>query len=176
MKKYQVIVIDPPWEVKKLTRKVRPNQVAMDYSTMSLEQIKSLPIHNIMDDKCWIFLWTTQKYLYESKSILEYWGGHYLLTMVWEKTYGRSTGMPLFGFRYNAEFILVGYTKKPDLWPKRPLIPAVFQAENIKHSQKPDKFYKMIELLGENRIDIFARQKRIGWDVWGNEVDSDITL
>jgi len=177
MKKYNIIVIDPPWDVKKLTHKDRPNQVEMDYPTMSLEQIKSLPIGGLADDKCWFFLWTTQKYLFDSRVILEHWGGHYLLTMVWEKTFGKSAGMPLFGFRWNAEFIIVGYKNKPDLWIKgKPLIPAVFQAENIRHSQKPDRFYKLIESLGENRIDIFARQKREGWDVWGNEVESDIDL
>ena len=97
--------------------------------------------------------------------------------MVWEKTFGKSAGMPLYGFRWNGEFILVGYKKKLDLWIKgKPLIPAVFSAENIKHSQKPDRFYKLIEPLGENRIDIFARKKRDGWDVWGNEVESDIKL
>jgi len=177
VKKYNIVVVDPPWDVKKLTHKARPNQVAMDYPTMSLEDIKALPIQNILDDNCWLFLWTTQKYLFESKAILEHWGLHYLLTMVWEKTYGHSAGMPLFGFRWNAEFILVGYKNKPPLWVKgKSLIPAVFQAENIRHSQKPDKFYLMIENLGEKRIDIFARSKRLGWDVWGNEVESDIKL
>jgi N6-adenosine-specific RNA methylase IME4 len=173
-KKYQIIVIDPPWDVKKLTRKSRPNQVNMDYPTMSLEQIKALDIKSIAGDKCWIFLWATQKYLFEAKSVLEHWGGHYLLTMVWEKTFGRSAGMPLFGFRWNGEFVLVGYNKiKPDLWLKgKPLIPAVFSAENIRHSQKPDKFYELIEPLGETRIDIFARKERDGWDVWGDEVES----
>jgi N6-adenosine-specific RNA methylase IME4 len=90
---------------------------------------------------------------------------------VWEKTYGRSAGMPLYGFRWNAEFILIGYKNKPQLFPKRKLIPLVFQAENIKHSKKPDKFYKMVEVLGDKRIDLFARNEREGWDVWGNEVN-----
>ena len=84
--------------------------------------------------------------------------------------------MALYGFRWNAEFILVGTMGKKDMFPKSKLIPAVFQAENIRHSQKPDRFYKLIEPLGENRIDIFARNKRDGWDVWGNEVESDIEL
>jgi N6-adenosine-specific RNA methylase IME4 len=176
MKKYQIIVIDPPWPIKKLTRKARPKQTTMDYTTMSLEQIRQLPINTLADEKCLCFLWTTQKYLFDSKSILERWGFHHLLTMVWEKTYGRSAGMPLYGFRWNAEFILVGYKSKPKLWPKRKLIPAVFAAENIKHSQKPDKFYQLIEPLGNPRIDLFARQKRQGWDVWGNEVESDIIM
>ena len=91
---------------------------------------------------------------------------------VWEKTYGVSAGMPLYGYGWNAEFILVGYCgDKPTLWPKRSLIPLVFQGENIKHSQKPDVFYKNIEVLGNDRIDMFARNKRDGWDVWGDEIE-----
>ena len=169
---YKVIVVDPPWHVKKLTHKARPNQVNMDYKTMTLEEIKALPISFLADENSWLFLWTTQRYLYLAPDIVKQWGFNILLTMVWEKTYGRSAGMPLFGFRWNAEFILVGYKNKPPLWPKRKLIPAVFNAPNIKHSQKPDVFYEMIEKLGEPRVDIFARKQREGWDVWGDEVVS----
>ena len=143
----------------------------MDYSLMELHQIKELPIKTIAKDKCWIFLWTTQKYIFESKKVLESWGFNYLMMGVWEKTFGKSAGMPLYGFRWNAEFIAIGYNKKPDLWIKGiRLIPLCFQAENIWHSQKPNKFYKLIEPLGIDRIDLFARQKREGWDCWGNEV------
>ncbi len=169
-KKYEIIVVDPPWPVKKLTHKARPNQTTMDYSVMSVDEIKQLPIGSLADDSCWCFLWTTQKFLFESKTILEEWGFKLLLTMVWEKTYGKSAGMPLFGFRWNGEFILVGYKQKPTLWPKRKLIPAVFQAENIRHSQKPNRFYELLEPLAETRIDVFARRRRQGWDVWGNEI------
>ena len=138
---------------------------------MELHQIKELPIKTIAKDKCWIFLWTTQKYIFESKKVLESWGFNYLMMGVWEKTFGKSAGMPLYGFRWNAEFIAIGYNKKPDLWIKgKRLIPFCFQAENIRHSQKPNKFYKLIEPLGFDRIDLFARQKREGWDCWGDEV------
>lgn len=169
-KKYDIIVVDPPWPIKKLTRKARPNQTKMDYKTMTTTQISQLSISSLANDNCLCFLWTTQKFLQRSSSILEYWGFTRLLTMVWEKTYGRSAGMPLFGFSWNAEFIHVGYNKKPVLWPKRPLIPVVFQAENLRHSQKPDKFYEMVETFGKTRIDIFARKQRKDWDVWGDEV------
>jgi len=171
LKKYGLIVVDPPWQVKKLTRKARPKQVTMDYETMSIQEIKSLPIGNIADDNCWLFLWTTQKFLFDAKEVLETWGFSYLATGVWKKTYGKSAGMPLFGFRWNIEFVLVGYKKKPDIWPKRSLIPLGFSAPNIKHSQKPDKFYKMIESLAGNRVDIFARQMREGWDTIGYDLD-----
>ena len=142
MKKYQIIVVDPPWKVKKIQNKQRPNQVEMDYQMMSLEEIANLKISDIADYNSWCFLWTTQKYLWDSKAILEGWGFKHKLVMVWEKTYGRSAGMPLYGFRWNAEFILVGVKGKKDMFPKRKLIPAVFQAENIKHSQKPNRFYE----------------------------------
>ena len=169
-KKYNIIVVDPPWPVKKLTHSARPNQVKMDYPTMNVFEIAQLPIGILAESKSMCFLWTTQKFLFQAESILTVWGFHLLLTMVWEKTFGKSAGMPLYGFRWNAEFILVGYKTKPDLWPSRKLIPCVFQAENIRHSQKPNLFYKLIEPLGDTRIDLFARQEREGWDCWGNEV------
>ena len=168
--KYNLIVVDPPWDIKKLTRKARPNQIKMDYSVMTLDEIKSLSIARIADDPCILFLWTIQKYLFSSLDVLTAWGFNHLLTMTWEKTYGRSSGMPLFGFRWNVEFILVGYNVKPQLWPKHKLIPAAFSAENKGHSIKPDEFYTMVEHLGDRRIDIFARKKRNGWDAWGDEV------
>lgn len=173
MKPYNIIVIDPPWLVNKLVHKSRPNQKEMDYKRMTDEQIANMNIPLLADKECWLFLWTTQKFLFKAKNILDGWGFRYMLTMVWEKTYGRSSGMPLKGFRWNCEFILVGTNFNPTLWPKRPLIPCCFQAENIRHSQKPDKFYELIKDLGEKRVDIFARQRRDGWDAWGDEVVSD---
>ncbi len=95
-KKYNLIVIDPPWNVKKVTHKDRPNQTEMDYPTMSLDEIKNLNIKSLAKDECWIFLWTTQKYLFKTKDVLEHWGFKHLNTAVWEKTFGKSAGMPLF--------------------------------------------------------------------------------
>jgi len=166
-----VIVIDPPWNIKKLTHKARPNQIKMDYNTMSMDEIKSLNISDIADDNSWCFLWTTQKYLFEAKKVLEGFGFKYMFLMTWKKCAGISEGMPLFGFRWNSEFVLVGSKGKKKLWVRgNPLIKMCFEGINIRHSQKPDEFYNMIEKLGDKRIDIFARNKRIGWDVWGDEV------
>ncbi len=175
-KKYDLIVVDPPWPLKKLTRRCRPNQKRFDYKTLSMEDIEKLKISTLGKEKSMCLLWCTQKTLFDAKKILENWGFSHLLTMVWEKTYGRSSGMPLFGFRWNAEFILVGTTKKISLWPQQKLIPAVFQAPNIGHSIKPSKFYDLVSPLGERKIDIFARKKREGWDVWGDEVESSINF
>jgi len=170
-KTYDVIVVDPPWQIKKISRKVRQKQTSMDYSTMPIDEIKALPISRLSKKSTLVFMWTIQKYLFDAKDVLGSWGFNYLCMGVWEKTYGRSNGMPLYGFRWNAEFIAIGYKNKPELWPKKKLMPLCFQAENVRHSQKPDKFYEMVEGFGETRIDLFARQKRQGWDSWGDEID-----
>lgn len=172
---FEVIVVDPPWPVRKIRQRLRPNQTTMDYATMSVDQITKLPIRSLATAATatsWLFLWVPQKFLFDAKGILEGWGFNYLVTSVWQKTYGVSAGMPLYGFRWNAEFILIGYRRKPELWPSRPLIPLVFQAENVRHSQKPDLFYETVVALGKPRIDVFARKARKGWYVWGNEVVS----
>lgn len=75
-KKYKVIYADPPWNVKKIMRKVRPNQVSMDYPTMTLDRIKSLPVKDISDDNCCLFLWTIQSFLPKAFGVLEAWGSN----------------------------------------------------------------------------------------------------
>jgi N6-adenosine-specific RNA methylase IME4 len=177
MKKYQLIVIDPPWQIEKIQKKVRPNQVDMDYQMMSIEEIKALPVGDIADDNCILFIWTIDKYLYETKPILEYWGFKYHLTMSWDK----CNGLAMYGFNRQTEFILVGLKGNHEAYPTRKTIPTSFTAKSERHSAKPDTFYMLLDVLDGDRIDMFARQGRdtlFGhhWDVWGNEVESDIEL
>jgi len=88
-KKYDVIVIDPPWPVKKIIRGVRPNQTAsLDYPTMKLNEIKKLPINTIAKDNSICFLWTIQKYLRDSFDVLEEFGFNYQRTITWDKRKG----------------------------------------------------------------------------------------
>lgn len=182
MKKYQVIYADPPWEVKKIQRKVRPNQVHFDYETMSIDDIKNMPISNITDDNCVCFIWTTQSYLPHTFEILKAWGFKYQRTITWDK----MNGLCLFGFHNRTEFIVFGYKGKIEMYPKRNAIPTLFQisSKGGKHSQKPDQIRKAIEVFGENRLELFARSRDgffpnheyIGWDVYGNEVEGSVKL
>jgi N6-adenosine-specific RNA methylase IME4 len=171
-KKYQIIVIDPPWELQKIIKRVRPNQVDMDYPMMPLDAIKALPISSIAADTCTLFLWTIDKYLYDSKDILGAWGFNYHVTMAWDKT----NGLAMYGFNRQTEFVVVGFKGNHDAYPKRPTIPTSFRAKSRFHSSKPDSFYFMLDVLDGDRIDLFARQHRQDlfannkWDVWGNEV------
>lgn len=178
MKKYQIIVADPPWQITKIKKRVRPNQVEMDYPMMTLDEIRELPISKIAADSSICFIWTIDKYLYETPKILEVWGFKYHLTMAWNKT----NGLAMYGFNRQTEFIVVGLRGKHEAYPKRKTIRTSFTAKSPYHSRKPDEFYQMLDVLDGERIDLFARSSRSGWfgakqwDVWGNEVKSDIEL
>lgn len=167
-KKYNIIYADPPWEMTKIKRKVRPNQKGFDYPTMKLEEIKNLPIQKLANENCVCFLWTTQKYLKSAFEVMEKWGFKYQRTLTWDK----QNGMCLFGFHNRTEFILFGYKGKIEMYPKRKAVPTLFQisSKKLKHSQKPDEIQKAIEVFGNEKIELFARRTIEGWDCWGNEV------
>ncbi len=170
--KYNVIYIDPPWDIKKIQRKVRPNQIEMDYPTMTLDQIKNLPIKSISEDNSVCFLWTIQKYLPYAFDVLKEWGFKYQRTITWDK----QNGMCLFGFHHRTEFLLFGYKGKIEMYPRRKAFPTLVQCKTDKHSKKPHVFRELIEPFGDKKIELFAREKHEGWHAWGNEVKSDITL
>ena len=166
--RYDLIVVDPPWPVKKTgKRKSRPNQGTMlDYSTMSVDEIKALNVCDISSDNSMLFLWTTHAFLEQAFDVLRAWNFKYQRCLTWDK----ANGMCLFGFHHRTEFCLFGYRGRIEAFPKRKAVPTVFSGKSERHSAKPDEFYKLVEPLGEKRIDIFARREREGWAVWGNEV------
>lgn len=164
---YDVIVIDPPWPIQKVKRRVRPNQKEMDYSMMSIDDIKSLNVANLANDNCMVFMWQIDKFLYESKEILEEWGFKYHLTLAWDK----GNGMSLAGFNRRTEYVVVGYKGKLEMYPKRKTVKTSFSAKSTGHSVKPDLFYEMLEVIPGKKVDVFARKQREGWDVLGNEID-----
>jgi len=175
-KKYNIIYADPPWPMKVIPRKVRPKQLDMPYSVMTYEDICNLPVQNICDDnECHLFLWTTQKWLPKAFYVMECWGFKYNCTITWDKTYGFTP----FSFMWSTEFLLYGQLKGK--W-KRPKGIGKFktchQHKPIGHSIKPHLFRQIIMgFCGDlPRIELFARKKILGWDVWGNEVESDIEL
>jgi site-specific DNA-methyltransferase (adenine-specific) len=165
-KKYDVIYADPPWFIKKTKRDVRPNQIEMDYPMMDIEEIKSLPVESISKNNSVLFLWTTNGYLPKTFSVMERWGFRYQRTITWDK----SNGMCLFGFHHRTEFLLFGYRGKIEIYPKRRTFPTLVSAKSFRHSEKPQIFRDLILPWGEKRIELFARTKTDGWDVWGNEV------
>jgi len=167
--KYDVIVIDPPWDIGKIIRKVRPKQgPTLDYPTMSIGEIASLEIKKIATDDCVLFLWTINQYLGTAIDLVSFWGFRFHLLITWDK----QNGMCLFGFHRRTEFVLVGFKGKIEMYPHRKAMPTIITESSWgKHSVKPDIFYQWAETFGDKKVDLFARRQRPGWDCWGNEVE-----
>ena len=177
MKKYQIIYADPPWRYQD---KGCNGNCEAHYSTMKIKDIASLDIDSICDDNCVLFLWTTYPMLEEALYLINQWGFRYKsIGFQWVKL-NKKALTPFYGLgrwtRGNTEPCLIATRGKPKRIAKD-----VFQLiqEPIRgHSRKPDKVRSEItRLMGElPRIELFARAKTPGWDVWGNEVESDIGL
>ena len=174
-KKYQIIYADPPWEYKESGSGSRV--VSSHYQTMSIEEIKKLPVKNISSEKSMLFLWVTFPKLEYGLATIKAWGFNYFgLGFDWIKLY--KNGKPCFGMGYytrqNTEICLIGVKDKP--YRIKPLVrnvSSVIRAERREHSRKPDCVRDYIVKICGNipRIELFARQKVEGWDYWGNEVN-----
>lgn len=167
--KFRTIVIDPPWQMEKILREVAPNQVGFEYPTMTVDQIKDFSVPaEIADEDCHLFMWTTQKYLPASFSILEAWGFRYVFTMVWHKNGGfQPFNLP----QYNCEFVVYGRKGSPDFIETK-AFPTCFYGARREHSRKPDEFYDLVKRVAPGpRIDIFSREQREGFEQYGNEPD-----
>ena len=175
-KKYNIILADPPWNYNfPATRKEKTK----DYKTMSINEIQNLPINKIADDDCLLFIWVTFKNLEEVFKVIKSWGFDYKTCgFVWVKK--TKHGKDFFGMgeytRANPEICLIGRKGKINIQSRS--VRQLIYAENEKHSQKPYEIRdRIVQLCGDlPRVELFAREKTDGWDVWGNEVESDFTF
>lgn len=165
---YDVIVIDPPWEMKKIERDVAPNQVEFDYPTMSLDEIKALEVP--CADDCHVWLWTTQKYLPEAFDVLKSWGLKYVCTFVWHKPGGfQPFGLP----QYNCEFALYARRGTPEFIAFDDF-KLCFDAPRGHHSEKPEPFYELVRrVTAGRRLDMFSRRAINGFETWGKEAENE---
>jgi len=172
-KKYNIIYADPPWSYKDKA-KAGNRGAAFKYPTQSKDWIDNLPVKNIAEDDCALFLWVTMPKLNECWQLIEKWGFEYKTSaFTWIKKNKKANsffwGMGSFT-RANAELCLIATRGKP----KRisAAVHSVIYSPIEKHSKKPDEARKrIVELMGDiPRIELFAREKVEGWDVWGNEV------
>lgn len=164
--RYECIVIDPPWEMQKIERDVRPNQVAFEYPTMTESELSEFDVPGMSADDAHLFCWTTHKHLPVALRLLDAWGYRYVCTMVWHKPGGfQPIGLP----QYNCEFVLYARKGSPQFIDTK-AFPCCFEAPRREHSRKPDEFYDVIRrVTGGHRIDVFSRESREGFDTFGNE-------
>jgi len=167
-KKYRTIYADPPWEQgmagKYRTRHRRVRTLA--YPTMTVEDICQLPVLDLAEKACHLWLWTTNQFLRDGFDVLQTWGFKYLAPITWVKPSGCGNY-----FVSRTQTLLFGYKDKC-VFPLERYKPTVLYANIPKrHSQKPEEFIDLIESISPvPRIELFARQQRFGWDCWGNEV------
>jgi N6-adenosine-specific RNA methylase IME4 len=166
--RYSCIVIDPPWQMEKIEREVRPNQAWFDYPTMSEDELSAMDVAAMSEDDCHLFCWTTQKFLPMALRLVDVWGFKYVLSMVWHKPGGfQPYNLP----QYNCEFAIYARRGSPKFVDTK-AFNTCFQAPRREHSRKPDEFYDLIRrVTGGKRIDVFSREARDGFDQFGNEAD-----
>lgn len=173
--RFRTIYADPPWRFQNRSGKVAPEHKRLNrYDTMSLEEIKALPVVDIADDQCHLHLWVPNALLPDGIEVLHTWGFEYKTNLVWEKVRkdgepdGRGVG---FYFRNVTELLLFGIRGKQN----RTLAPARSQVNLIRtqkreHSRKPDEMVDLIERCSPGPyLELFARGTREGWLTWGNQ-------
>lgn len=186
-KKYQIIYADPPWSYNARDgKKTKFGGGAMaHYSTMSVDDLKALPIKDISYDNCVLFIWVTFPKLKQGLEIIESWGFEYkTLGFSWHKE--NKNGSLFFGVgsyaKSNCEICLMATRgrvgiKKDMRYPEKVVVKSncvssAINSKRTKHSQKPIEIRdRIVELFGDlPRIELFARERSLGWDAWGNEV------
>lgn len=192
---YRTIVIDPPWQVSAGREigdyvkapdgsqpfGVRCNKArALAYPSMSLDQMALLPVSRLAAENAHLYLWTINRYLRDAFDLLDVWGFSYSTTLVWAK---QPMGGGLGGcYGLAAEYVL---------FARRGILPALSrigrnwwnwkrpydERGKPRHSAKPPAFYAMVQAMSPGPyLEMFARSKREGWHVWGNEVESDVKV
>ena len=188
MKKYQIIYADPPWSYNdKMGDDSAFMSASSSYKTQDLKWIKSLKVNEIADKDCVLFIWAVSPLLPEAFEVIKSWGFKYkTLAFCWSKNTRHKLKVANMG-RWtmgNVELCLLATKGKPkrDIKNIRQLV----EEQRTAHSKKPPMVRKrIVELMGDiPRIELFARKEDTlfelqdwnGWDVWGNEVKSDIKL
>jgi N6-adenosine-specific RNA methylase IME4 len=176
-RRFHTILADPPWQFQNRTGKMAPEHKRLSrYPTMTLQEIKDLPVEAIVRDTAHLYLWVPNALLADGLQVMEHWGFQYKTNLIWYKI--RKDGGPDrrgvgFYFRNVTEMLLFGVRGKN----ARTLQPGRSQ-ENIistqkrEHSRKPDEQYDLIQSCSPGPyLELFARGPRKGWVVWGNQAE-----
>ncbi len=178
---YGAILADPPWRFEAWSGKGTARAADNHYQTMTIDEICALPVKELTADDCVLFVWACWPTLLDALRLIEAWGFKYKTCgFNWTKAHAGQVEMfqddvnPYMGLGYwtraNTEPCLLGTRGKPkrlDAGVRQAII-----APKREHSRKPDGVHASIQrLVAGPYLELFARQKRPGWDVWGNQTD-----
>jgi len=168
--KFATIVIDPPWDWGDEGDVNQLGRAKPDYSTMSMADLMDLPVGDLADDDCHLYLWITNRSLPKGFQLIERWGFRYITALTWVKPH---YGMGNY-FRGQTEHVLFAVRGSQPL--KRKDIGTVFNAPRGSggHSSKPVEFYEIAESASPSPyIEMFSRSERDGWVAWGEDAGGD---
>lgn len=176
--RFSLILADPPWEYE--FSKSDSRRIDNQYTPTSLEELKKLEVPAAEDSV--IFMWAPGPKLREALELLNAWGFDYKTDMVWVKGTVQDgfelPEQPQIGMGYYArkahELLLIATRGNGLELPDEQVRPAdVIVAPRGKHSVKPEEVYDIIERLFPvyRKLELFARGKREGWTVWGDEAE-----
>lgn len=176
---YGMLMLDPPWKSKRRSDKGYGRSAERHYQTMSLDELKAMPIRQLAGKDCWIALWTTWPHLRQALSLLDSWGASYssnLFTwvklnpkaasalLITDKDFHRGTG---YTSRKNTEVCLLAKFGRPKVLTR---VDELIVTARREHSRKPDEaFTRALKFCSAPHLEVFSRESRTGWDTWGNE-------
>lgn len=191
-KKYNVILSDWPSankagralkgykmvDGKQIFNKVSDKSRELAYPVLTVDEMCDLPIKDLVADDAHLYFWVTNKFLLKAEKIINAWGFKYSTTLVWSKN---PMGDGLGGaYGISAEYLI--FATRGSLKAKKRIRQTVFHEKRQYvngapcHSKKPVFFHELIESVSGKGLELFAREQREGWDVFGNQVENSITL
>ncbi len=195
--KYRTIVADPPWDIGRTglgfgrngnSKRWEPGPMrttAAPYSTMSLAEIAAIPVSELVEREAHLYLWTTQKFLWDAPAICNAWGFKPATVLVWCKeprgfnmggTYASTTEFCVFARRGSCA-AKKRVQRQWFTWPRPGGTTGYGKRLTGPHSQKPEAFLDLVEQVSPGPyLEMFARRQRLGWDTWGNEALEHVEL
>ena len=181
-KRYSVILADPPWQYNVYNAESGPVRkgragnrgiAERHYQPMTIEDLLALPIGDLAAKDAALFLWTTPPMLRQGLMLADSWGFKYrTVAFSWVKL--TRAGKPIAGLghytRGNVELCL--FSMRGRMVRKAANVPQVIMSQRREHSRKPDEQYpRIMRLFDGPYLELFARQRWPGFDVWGNQTD-----
>jgi N6-adenosine-specific RNA methylase IME4 len=169
---FAAILADPPWSFAVRSPKGEGRSASQHYSTMSLDEIRLMPVASWAAQDCCLFLWAIDPMLPQALDVMAEWGFAFkTVAFHWTKT--NADGSPFCGMGYwtraNPELCLLGTRGSPKRVAKD--VRRLVVAPRREHSRKPDAVRQGIErLVAGPYFELFARDTRPGWDAWGDEI------
>lgn len=190
---YDVVVADPPWPYPspgsgplKSSPTHRPNSWTnklsgvgskVRYGLMSMDDLCAMRVRDLCSDNAHLYLWFTNAFAEEAHDLARAWGFIPKTIVTWGKVKPDGTPSMKTGYYFRGATEHFLFCVRGSLRLQGPPMPTLFLSARLPHSVKPEWFYELVESQPyQRRMELFARRHRLGWDVWGNEVESTIAL